>query len=317
MVEIEIEIEIHPRQAKMDALLAAIKDGADEKVITTKCKALNLADFPLILIQLCLKPETAGEKEKQPVDKEDESVVESTVVTAPVAAAAATTTTTTTATTTQSLEQVGAAATDTATVNATVTEAAEAAKKVEKRLQALVALRATRICRNMMDTGVCDQNKNDKSCQYSHPKKCNHYATYGLAKTNPNGCRSADCKYLHVVICRYKTKDQCKKQVCFLQHLQPRPEKKTAKVKPEVKPEVRKVDHQKTRPISVEPKQGPTAAVTTERSFLDQGQSQRLSRLENMLEKVMMMLIPRQPRSFAQAASGWPAGTLEEGFRLN
>jgi hypothetical protein len=205
-------------------------------------------------------------------------------------------------------------ATDTAT---------EAAKKevVEKRLQALVALRATRICRNMMDTGVCDQNKEDKSCQYSHPKKCIHYATYGLAKTNPNGCRSADCKYLHVVICRYKTKDQCKKQVCFLQHLQPKPERKTAKlkVKPEVKPEVRKVDHQKTRPISVVPKQGPTAAVgvTTERSFLDQGQSQRLSRLEDMLEKVMMMLIPRQPRSFAQAASGWPAGTLEEGFRLN
>jgi hypothetical protein len=80
-----------------------------------------------------------------------------------------------------------------------------------------------------------------------------------------------------------------------------------------VKPEVRKVDHQKTRPISVEPKQGPTAAVgvTTERSFLDQGQSQRLSRLENMLEKVMMMLILRQPTSFAQAASGWPPGTLE------
>jgi hypothetical protein len=204
-------------------------------------------------------------------------------------------------------------ATDTAT---------EAAKKevVEKRLQALVALRATRICRNMMDTGVCDQNKNDKSCQYSHPKKCIHYATYGLTKTNPNGCRSADCKYLHVVICRYKTKAQCKKQVCCLQHLQPKPEEKTTKVKPEAKPQAKKnVDHQKTGPISVEPKQGPTAAVgvTTERSFLDQGQSQRLSRLKDMLEKVMMMLTPRQPRSFAQAASGWPPGTLEEGFRLN
>jgi hypothetical protein len=107
------------------------------------------------------------------------------------------------ATTTQGLDRVGAAAKVTATDNVTVTatdtvtatEAAEAAKKkvVEKRLQALVAIRATRICRNMMDTGVCDQNKGDKSCQYSHPKKCIHYATYGLAKTNPNGCRSADC----------------------------------------------------------------------------------------------------------------------------
>jgi hypothetical protein len=316
-----MEDEIHPRQAKMDALLAAIKDGADERVITTKCKALNLADFPLILIQLCLKPEpelkTAQDNENvtikvkeaeeieakeeslvpKPVDKEDQEDDgghDETVI----------------------VVHNGAA-------NAVIsTDDPEAAKRdvVEKRLQALVALRATRICRNMMDTGVCDQNKNDKSCQYSHPKKCIHYATYGLSKTNPNGCRSADCKYLHVVICRYKTKDQCKKQVCFLQHLQPKPEKKTAKVKPEVKPEVRKADHQKTRPISVEQKQGPTAAVgvTTERSFLDQGQSQRLSRLEDMLERVMMMLIPRQqPRSFAQAASGWPPGTLEEGFRLN
>jgi hypothetical protein len=102
--------------------------------------------------------------------------------------------------------------------------------------------------------------------------------------------------------------------------LQPKPEEKTTKVKPEAKPQAKKnVDHQKTGPISVEPKQGHTAAVgvTTERSFLDQGQSQRLSRLEDMLEKVMMMLIPRQPKSFAQAASGWPPGTLEEGFRLN
>jgi hypothetical protein len=107
-------------------------------------------------------------------------------------------------------------------------------------------------------------------------------------------------------------------QVCFLQHLQPKPEKKTTK-KSEVKPEAKKVDHQKTRPISVEPKQGPTAAVevTTERSFLDQGQSQKLSRLEDKLDKVMMMLLPRQPRSFSQAASGWHPGTLEEGFRLN
>jgi hypothetical protein len=49
-------------------------------------------------------------------------------------------------------------------VTATATEAAEAAKRevVEKRLQALVALRATRICRSMMDTGVCDKRQ-DKS----------------------------------------------------------------------------------------------------------------------------------------------------------
>jgi hypothetical protein len=274
------------QQNVIDATIDLIKGGKDASEVLKCCKGLVKDDlFLLIGLLSSLKTLKTIEEDKEnvppPVVENDSSQSQSPKVPG----------------------EATNAVIDTETANVTATEAAKK-EVVEKRLQALVALRATKICRNMMETGLCDQNKNVKSCQYSHPKKCNHYATYGLAKTNPNGCRSAECKYLHVVICRYKTKDQCKKQVCFLQHLQPKPEKK---VKPEVKPEVRKVDHQKTGPISVEPKQGPIAAVgvTTERSFLEQGQSQRLSRLEDMLEKVMMMLIPRQPRSFAQAASGW------------
>jgi hypothetical protein len=49
-------MEKNPRQAKIDALLAAIEIGSDENVITTRCKGLHLADFPVILIQVCLKP---------------------------------------------------------------------------------------------------------------------------------------------------------------------------------------------------------------------------------------------------------------------
>jgi hypothetical protein len=189
----------------------------------------------------------------------------------------------------------------------------------EKTQKSKPKSKSNTICRRLMDTGVCEQNKTDKSCLDLHPIKCIHYANCGLARSNPNGCRSADCKFLHVVICRYKTKAHCKKQVCFLQHLQPKPEEKTTKVKPEVKPQVKNVDHQKTRPNSLETKQAPTAAagVHTGRSFLDQGESQRLSRLEDKLDKMIMMLIPGQQRSFAQAASGWPHGTLEGGSRQN
>jgi hypothetical protein len=80
-----------------------------------------------------------------------------------------------------------------------------------------------KICRRLADTGVCEENKKDKSCQDLHPAKCSYYANFGLARINPKGCWSNnnDCKFLHVVICRYKYKALCKKQVCSLQHLQP------------------------------------------------------------------------------------------------
>jgi hypothetical protein len=88
-----------------------------------------------------------------------------------------------------------------------------------------------KICRKLMDTGACEEKK---SCQHLHPDKCSYYANFGLARNNPKGCKSAEnCKFLHVVICRYRIKAQCKKKVCSLQHLQPKPVERTAKVETE------------------------------------------------------------------------------------
>jgi hypothetical protein len=159
-------------------------------------------------------------------------------------------------------------------------------KKDEKTAQ-IIPIKI--ICRRLRDTGVCEQNKNDKSCQDLHPAKCSYYAGFGLARVNPRGCKSNDCKFLHVVICRYKSKALCKKQVCSLQHLQPEAVEKKAKVQPE------NVHHQ--------PKKAPTTAA-----FLDQGLDQRMSKIEGLL---MMMI---QQRGLPPAPSGWPLGTLGEAY---
>jgi hypothetical protein len=148
-----------------------------------------------------------------------------------------------------------------------------------------------KICRKLMDTGACEDKKN---CQHLHPVKCSYYAGFGLARLNPKGCKSTDCKFLHVVICRFKYKALCKKQLCSLQHLQPKAVEKKAKVQPE---EV--IHHQ--------PKKAPTTAASTV-SFLDQGLDQRMSKIEGLL---MMMI---QQRGLPPAPSGWPLGTLGEAY---
>jgi hypothetical protein len=54
---------VNPRQPKIDALLAAIGIG-DETVITSSCKGLQLADFYLIVTQVCLKPKPVVDLEE-------------------------------------------------------------------------------------------------------------------------------------------------------------------------------------------------------------------------------------------------------------
>jgi hypothetical protein len=324
---------VNPRQPKIDALLAAIGIG-DEKVIKTRCHGLHLADFPLILTQLCLKPKPGATTVKVDsvgsveavivVDKNDENV------------AVATTTATTT---TNAEREGGPAAATTPAVESTVvvksppsylsvvksgfgnnqtkqtkkedgpaaatTPADESTVVVKSPPSYLSAVKSGfgnkqtkqttvtptgRICKKLMDTGACEEKK---SCQHLHPVKCSYYAGFGLARLNPKGCKSTDCKFLHVVICRFKYKALCKKQLCSLQHLQPKAVEKKAKVQPEI------VHHQ--------PKETPVTATPTG-SFLDQGLDQRMSRIENLL----MMMIPSQQR-----LSGWPHGTLEGAYSKN
>jgi hypothetical protein len=294
-----MEIQIHPRQAKMDALLAAIKSGADEKVITTKCKALNLADFPMILMKLCLKPElkTVGEDKDENVtikdgDDDDQDTTGQVV--------------------TDDKDGDDNDGNRGATVvivdenAATAVQSTVVVKRLwskpsylsvvksgfdNKQTKETIVTPTEKICRKLMDTGACEDKKN---CQHLHPVKCSYYAGFGLARLNPKGCKSADCKFLHVVICRFKYKALCKKQLCSLQHLQPKAVEKKAKVQPEF------VHHQ--------PKETPVTATPTG-SFLDQGLDQRMSRIESLL---MMMMIPSQQR-----LSGWPHGTLEGAYSKN
>jgi hypothetical protein len=63
---------VNPRQPKIDALLAAIGVG-DETVITSSCKGLQLADFYLIVIQVCLKPKPVEDLEEKKDSDTDEN----------------------------------------------------------------------------------------------------------------------------------------------------------------------------------------------------------------------------------------------------
>jgi hypothetical protein len=311
------KMAVNPRQSKIDALLASIEIGSDEKVIKTRCHGLHLADFPLILTQLCLKPRPGAKGDKV----------------GSVGAVIATTTTkeggpaTTTATPAENAVVVksppsylsvvksgfgnkqtkqtkkgggpaaAAAATTPAVESIVVVKSPPSYLSVvksgfgNKQTKQITVTPTGKICKKLMDTGACEEKK---SCQHLHPVKCSYYASFGLARTNPKGCKSTDCQFLHVVICRFKYKALCKKQLCSLQHLQPKAVEKKAKVQPE---EV--IHHQ--------PKKAPTTATSTV-SFLDQGLDQRMSKIEGLL---MMMI---QQRGLPPAPSGWPLGTLGEAY---
>jgi hypothetical protein len=348
----------------------------NEKVIKTRCHGLHLADFPLILTQLCLKPKPGATTVKVDsvgsveavivVDKNDENVAVATTTATTTTNAereggpAAATTPAVESTvvvksppsylsvvksgfgnnqTKQTKKEDGPAAATTPADESTVvvksppsylsvvksgfgnnqtkqtkkedgpaaatTPADESTVVVKSPPSYLSAVKSGfgnkqtkqttvtptgRICKKLMDTGACEEKK---SCQHLHPVKCSYYAGFGLARLNPKGCKSTDCKFLHVVICRFKYKALCKKQLCSLQHLQPKAVEKKAKVQPEI------VHHQ--------PKETPVTATPTG-SFLDQGLDQRMSRMENLL----MMMIPSQQR-----LSGWPHGTLEGAYSKN
>jgi hypothetical protein len=310
------KMAVNPRQSKIDALLTSIEIGSDEKVIKTRCHGLHLADFPLILTQLCLKPRPGAKGDKV----------------GSVGAVIATTTTkeggpaTTTATPAENAVVVksppsylsvvksgfgnkqtkqtkkgggpaAAAATTPAVESIVVVKSPPSYLSVvksgfgNKQTKQITVTPTGKICKKLMDTGACEEKK---SCQHLHPVKCSYYASFGLARTNPKGCKSTDCQFLHVVICRFKYKALCKKQLCSLQHLQPKAVEKKAKVQPE---EV--IHHQ--------PKKAPTTATSTV-SFLDQGLDQRMSKIEGLL---MMMI---QQRGLPPAPSGWPLGTLGEAY---
>jgi hypothetical protein len=237
-------MEKNPRQAKIDALLAAIGIG-DKAMIISCCKGIQNTDFQLIVTKVCLKP----------IRKDDESDVNAAGwALVPVATTTATTTTTTT-TTAEKEEEVGDAnvggGAPTAVESTVVVKSPPSYLSVVKSgfgnkqtKQSTVTVTPTgKICRRLMDTGICEEKK---SCQHLHPVKCSYYAGFGLARVNPKGCKSTDCKFLHVVICRFKYKALCKKQLCSLQHLQPKAVEKKAKVQPEI------VHHQ--------PKETPTTA---------------------------------------------------------
>jgi hypothetical protein len=267
------------QQSVVDATINLVKGGKDASEVIKCCKNLVKDDlFLLIGLLSSLVVENAG----------------SASGVGPVAA-----TTTTTTTTTTAEKEGGPAATTTATPaeNAVVVKSPPSYLSVvksgfgNKQTKQTTVTPTGKICKKLMDTGACEEKK---CCQHLHPVKCSHYASFGLARINPKGCKSNDCKFLHVVICRSKYKALCKKQLCSLQHLQPEAVEKKAKVQP-------------AQPVNVhhQPKKAPTTA-----SFLDQGLDQRMSKIEGLL---MMML----QRGLPPAHSGWPLGTLEGGFKLN
>jgi hypothetical protein len=354
------KMAVNPRQSKIDALLTSIEIGSDEKVIKTRCHGLHLADFPLILTQLCLKPRpgakgdkvgsvgaviaTTTTKEGGPATTTATPAENAVVVKSPPSylsvvksgfgnkqtkqtkkgggpAAAATTPAVESIVVVKSPPSylsvvksgfgnkqtkqtkkgggpaAAAAATTPAVESIVVVKSPPSYLSVvksgfgNKQTKQITVTPTGKICKKLMDTGACEEKK---SCQHLHPVKCSYYASFGLARTNPKGCKSTDCQFLHVVICRFKYKALCKKQLCSLQHLQPKAVEKKAKVQPE---EV--IHHQ--------PKETPITATPTG-SFLDQGLDQRMSRIESLL----LMMIPSQQR-----VSGWPHGTLEGGYSKN
>jgi hypothetical protein len=307
------KMAVNPRQSKIDALLASIEIGSDEKVIKTRCHGLQLADFPLILSQLCLKPKPGGTAVKldsveaveagETVEKEDKEAEEDeedfqdtqeVIVAEPGMAYLF------------GFEEPSTVTIPVLSPSLTTEPSLAYLFGFENNQTKVTPIGSGKICRRLADTGVCEENKKDKSCHHLHPTKCSFYANFGLAKINPKGCKSAECKFLHVVICRFKLKALCKKQICSLQHLQPEAVAKRAKVKTENVNQIHPKENvksmssqQKTVPAWDKPGQ------VEDRSFLDQGLDQRIKRIEDML----LMMIPSHQGVVPLESSRWPPGT--------
>jgi hypothetical protein len=181
---------IHPRQSKMDALLAAIEIG-DEKLIVSRCKSLQLADFPLILNQVCLKPgpgfKTIVKEQVENVTIENgDEVVNNSAATA-----------------VENVDDPGAieAAILTKTVKA---EAAKAEKLVEAQKKAETkAVEAAQI-----------EAKRKKKLH------CKVFVKFGSSEKNDRGCKHGkNCHYKHPKLCRLALRGRCVVKKCRDHHL--------------------------------------------------------------------------------------------------
>jgi hypothetical protein len=136
---------VNLRQPKIDALLAAIGIG-DETVITSSCKGLQLADFYLIVTQVCLKPKPVVNLEEGEDNDTDENA-------------------TTDANATLKLKE------------AEEIEAQEVAKKKVAEDHKEAEKRKAKIkCRYFLKFGSSVKNdkgcKNGSKCPYFHPRLC-------------------------------------------------------------------------------------------------------------------------------------------------
>jgi hypothetical protein len=181
-----------------------------------------------------------------------------------------------------------------------------------------------KICPKLANAGEKCDKKSD--CQFFHPSRCRHFAKFGNVSDFPKGegCSwEVKCRFAHVKVCKKTT---CSRLVCNLTHLQPKPKKPvdhsviTAKNQNGSQANHKRVqqrsnqDHVPRAIGSLEKKseysssgQGSRSNINnnnnkSERSFLEPGLEQRLSRLEGMLEELMMTLIPNQQEGFPPMA---------------
>jgi hypothetical protein len=181
-----------------------------------------------------------------------------------------------------------------------------------------------KICPKLTNQGEKCDKESDCQVQFSHPSRCRHFAKFGNVSDFPKGegCSwEVKCRFAHVKVCKKTT---CSKVVCNLTHLQPKPKKSvdhsvlTAKNQNGSQANHKRVqqrsyqDHVPCAIGSLDKKseysssgQGSRSIINnnnkSERSFLEPGLQQRLSRLEGMLEELMMTLIPNQ-----QVQGGFP-----------
>jgi hypothetical protein len=177
-----------------------------------------------------------------------------------------------------------------------------------------------KICPRLTNRGeICDK-KSDCQAQFSHPSRCRHFVKFGNVSDFPKGegCSwEVKCRFAHVKVCKKTT---CPKVDCNLTHLQPKP--KT--VLPSRNQSGSQANHKRVQQRSNQDHvpcaagsleknsaysssgQGSKSIINnnnkSERSFLEPGLQQRLSRLEGMLEELMMTLIPNQQGGFPTMA---------------
>jgi hypothetical protein len=179
--------------------------------------------------------------------------------------------------------------------------------------------RVAKICPKLTNRGEKCDKESDCQVQFSHPSRCRHFAKFGNVSDFPKGegCSwEVKCRFAHVKVCK---KTMCPKVDCNLTHLQPKPKP----VIPSRNQSGSQANHKRVQQRSNQD-HVPCAAGSldknsaysssgqgsksinnnnkSERSFLEPGLQQMLSRLEGMLEELMMTLIPNQQGGFPPMA---------------